>query len=190
MAIKEPPFTLEIHDDAFEVRGYTPRVVATTRVTGSSFDAAGNEGFRRLAGYIFGKNRTRRTVAMTSPVGERRDSRKLAMTAPVGERLDDGAYVVTFTMPAGESLETLPEPDDARVVLAEEPAARVAVHRFSGRWSDAKYAERTEALRRWIAARGLVAVGEPEVNRYNPPWTPWFLRRNEIWLGLSQTSRH
>lgn len=184
MAVAEPPFTLEIHEGAFDVRRYPARVVAETLVTGGSFDAAGNEGFRRLAGYIFGGNRIRQTIAMTAPVGERRDSRKLAMTAPVGERSVDGAWVVTFTMPLGETLESLPVPNDARVTLHEAPAARVAVHRFSGRWTDAKYAEKTAALREWIGARGLVAVGEPEVNRYDPPWTPWFLRRNEIWLSL------
>jgi len=184
MAVAEPPFTLEIREDAFDVRRYPARVVAETVVTGGSFDAAGNEGFRRLAGYIFGGNRIRQTIAMTAPVGERRDSRKLAMTAPVGERSVDGAWVVTFTMPLGETLESLPVPDDARVTLHEAPAARVAVHRFSGRWTDEKYAEKTAALRAWIGARGLVAVGEPQVNRYDPPWTPWFLRRNEIWLGV------
>ncbi len=184
MAVAEPSFTLEIHEDAFDVRRYQARVVAETRVTGSSFDAAGNEGFRRLAGYIFGGNRVRQTIAMTEPVGERRDSRKLAMTAPVGERSVDGAWVVTFTMPLGETLESLPVPDDARVTLSEVPAARVAVHRFSGRWTDEKYADKTAALRAWIGARGLVAFGEPEVNRYDPPWIPWFLRRNEIWLNV------
>lgn len=184
MAVAEPPFTLEIHEAAFDVRRYPARVVAETLVSGGSFGAAGNEGFRRLAGYIFGGNRIRQTIAMTAPVGERRSSRKLAMTAPVGERSVEGAWAVTFTMPLGETLESLPVPDDARVTLHEAPAARVAVHRFSGRWTDGKYAEKTAELRAWIAARGLVAVGEPEVNRYDPPWTPWFMRRNEIWLSI------
>lgn len=184
MAVAEPPFTLEIHEDAFDVRRYPVRVVAETRITGGSFGAAGTEGFRRLAGYIFGGNRIRKKIAMTAPVGERRDSRKLAMTAPVGERSVDGDWVITFTMPLGETLESLPVPDDARVTLHETPPARVAVHRFSGRWTDKKYTEKTAALRAWLSARGLVAVGEPEVNRYDPPWTPWFLRRNEIWLNV------
>lgn len=74
MAVAEPPFTLEIHED---VRRYAARVVAETLVMGGSFHAAGNEGFRRLAGYIFGGNRIRQTIAMTAPVGGRRASRKL-----------------------------------------------------------------------------------------------------------------
>lgn len=185
MAVSEPPFTLDVHEGAFEVRRYPARVVAETRVTGGTFAAAGNEGFRRLAGYIFGGNRVRKKIAMTAPVGERQENRKLAMTAPVGERSEDGTWVITFTMPLGETLESLPVPDDARVTLHETPPARIAVHRFSGRWTDGKYVEKTAALRAWLAARGLVAVGEPEVNRYDPPWTPWFMRRNEIWLHLS-----
>ncbi|MCX5742564.1 MAG: heme-binding protein [Proteobacteria bacterium] len=184
MAVKEPAFTLTIHEGAFEVRTYPARVIAETRVTGSSFAAAGNEGFRRLAGYIFGKNRARQRVAMTAPVGEHQEPRKLAMTAPVGEKSEAGAWVITFTMPAEETLDTLPVPDDARVTLRAVPPTRVAVHRFSGRWTDAKYTTKTAALRSWITAQGLSAIGEPEVNRYDPPWMPWFLRRNEIWLTL------
>ncbi|MFN0252299.1 MAG: SOUL family heme-binding protein [Kofleriaceae bacterium] len=187
MAVQEPRYVLELHDGPFEVRRYAPRIVAETRITDTSFDAAGNEGFRRLAGYIFGKNRARQRVgvAMTAPLRERRDSRKLAMTAPVGERSDSGAWVITFTMPVGETLATLPLPDDDRVVLREATTTRVAVYRFSGRWSDARFTTKTEALRAWIGTRGMAVVGESEVARYNPPWAPWFLRRNEIWWTLA-----
>lgn len=184
VSVQEPPYTLELHEGAFELRRYPPRVVAETRISGT-FGAAGNAGFRRLAGYIFGGNRGRQKFAMTAPVGERPDGRKIAMTAPVGERAEDGSWVITFTMPAGQTLATLPEPDDAAVSLRELPASRVAVHRSRGRWTDARFAEHAAALRAWTIARGLRVVGEPEVNRYDPPWTPWFLRRNEVWLTLA-----
>ena len=183
MSVQEPQYTVELHEGVFELRRYPPRVIAETRVSGT-FGAAGNSGFRRLARYIFGGNRGRQKIAMTAPVGERPAGRKIAMTAPVGERAEDGGWVITFTMPSGETLATLPEPNDPAVSLRELAATRVAVHRTRGRWTDAKFAEHAAALRAWTRARGLLVAGEPEVNRYDPPWTPWFLRRNEVWMTL------
>jgi hypothetical protein len=181
--VKEPTYSLQQRDGDFEVRTYGPRVVAETVVQGQ-WGESGNEGFRRLAGYIFGKSTTRAKIAMTAPVGQREETRKIAMTAPVGQRAGGDGWVVSFTMPEGETLDSLPQPIDSSVVLRELPATRFAVVRFSGRWSDKKMLERTEALRAWAKSRGLLVVGEPEVNRYDPPWTLWFLRRNEVWLAL------
>lgn len=182
--VKEPRYSVEVAEGDFEVRAYAPRVIAETLVDGA-FGDGGNEAFGRLAGYIFGKNTTQAKIAMTAPVGQRAESRKLAMTAPVGQQRAGRSWRVTFTMPEGETLASLPRPLDERVTLREAPAARFAVVRFSGRWTDERMAERTDALRAWAQGRGLTVVGEPEVNRYDPPWTPWFLRRNEVWLALS-----
>ena len=183
--IKEPPFAVEVRDRDFEVRRYEPRVVAETRVVGTRKDAD-NEGFRRLAGYIFGGNREKTKVAMTAPVGQRAERRKIAMTAPVGERAEGEAWTVSFTMPKGETLATLPDPEDARVTLRELPESRFAVVRFSGRWTDESFAAKAAALRTWLEQRGEQASGGVEVNRYDPPWTPWFLRRNEVWVPLER----
>jgi hypothetical protein len=181
--VPEPKYVVEAAAGQFELRRYETRVVAETRVKGS-FETAGNEGFRRLAGYIFGKNKQRATLEMTAPVAERAANRKLAMTAPVSERAEGDEWVVAFTMPEGESLQSLPQPEDARVVLRELSKARVAVVRFSGRWTDANMHEHTAALRAWLQQRSLKYTGDPEVNRYDPPWIPWFMRRNEVWLAL------
>lgn len=186
--VEEPRYVTHVQDGSFEVRAYPPRVVAETRVAGE-WREAGNEGFRRLAGYIFGKNGRSEEIAMTAPVGqaragERGEGEKIAMTAPVAQRGEGGSWTVAFTMPAGKTLETLPAPQDPRVVLRELPAARFAVVRFSGRWTDANMKEREDALRRWADQRHLTVVGDAEVNRYDPPFVPWFLRRNEVWLPL------
>jgi hypothetical protein len=183
-SVAEPRFTTEVEEGAFQLRRYGERVVAETRVEGSWLEA-GNQGFRRLAGYIFGSNHGQGTLAMTAAVGTRRDGRKLAMTAPVGERRDGDAWLVTFTMPEGETLATLPAPRDARVRLRVVPATRVAVIRFSGRWTVSRMQSHTQALRAWTERHGLRAAGEPEVNRFDPPWIPWFMRRNEVWLPLA-----
>lgn len=187
-SVQEPHYTTHLRDGAFEVRSYGPRVVAETTVAGAWSDA-GNEGFRRLAGYIFGKNRRDAKIAMTAPVAQAPQSEtevgvKIAMTAPVAQQRRGDSWTVAFTMPQGETLETLPTPRDPRVVLREVPPARVAVVRFSGRWTDANMKEHETALRRWAEARHLTVVGQAEINRYDPPFKPWFLRRNEVWLPL------
>ena len=184
--VKEPAYAVVDSDGEFEVREYAPRVVAETEVSGT-WNEAGNAGFRRLADYIFGKNKGRTKIAMTAPVAQRSrgdEGARIAMTAPVGQRHNGDTWTVSFTMPDGETLATLPVPDDNRVILRNVPAQRVAVARFSGRWTDANIAEHTESLRAWARARGVGIFGEPEVNRYDPPFRPWFMRRNEVWFAV------
>ncbi len=181
--VDEPKFAIEVRERAFEVRRYQPRIVAETHVAGDR-KQAGNEGFRRLARYIFGGNKSTTKISMTAPVGQTTGGRK-PMTAPVGQRAErDHAWTVSFTMPEGETLASLPEPNDPRVSLRELPSARVGVVTFSGRWTTESFASHAELLRAWLSTRGLRASGDVEVNRYDPPWTPWFMRRNELWLEL------
>jgi hypothetical protein len=147
-----------------------------------SLEEAGNEAFRLLAGYIFGKNRGEKKIAMTAPVAQ--TPAKIAMTAPVAQTATDGGMVVRFTMPSEWTLETLPEPLDPRVQLVALPPRTVAVLRYSGFWSEARYTEHLEKLKAALAREGVRWEGEPVWARYNPPITPWFLRRNEIWLDV------
>ena len=190
--IQEPPYVTQLRDGDFEVRHYGARLVAETTVPGPWNDA-GNEGFRRLAGYIFGKNRRGAKIAMTAPVAQAPpktgEGVKLPMTAPVAQHRDGDSWTVAFTMPEGETLQTLPAPEDSRVVLREVPPSRVAVVRFSGRWTDANMKEHEEELRRWTSDRHLTVIGEAEVNRYDPPYKPWFLRRNEVWFPLAEDDK-
>ena len=190
--IQEPHYVTQLREGDFEVRQYGARVVAETTVPGEWNDA-GNEGFRRLAGYIFGKNRRGAKIAMTAPVAQAlqktNEGVKLPMTAPVAQHRDGDSWTVAFTMPDGETLGTLPAPEDSRVVLREVPPARVAVVRFSGRWTDANMKEHEAELRRWTSDRRLTVIGEAEVNRYDPPFKPWFLRRNEVWFPLAEDDK-
>ncbi|MBK6471320.1 MAG: heme-binding protein [Betaproteobacteria bacterium] len=82
------------------------------------------------------------------------------------------------------TLATAPEPLDPRVQLREVPAERRAVIRYSGTWSQANYDEHLARLQATLANANLATQGEPVLARYNGPWTPWFMRRNEIWLAL------
>ncbi len=182
-AIEEPDFEVVQRLDAVEIRQYAPYVVAEVTVPGPA-DSAGNRAFPLLAGYIFGKNKGERKMAMTAPVTQTPTPVKMAMTAPVTQAPVAEGYLVQFVLPKGVTLDTAPEPLDARVKIREMAAHRVAVVRFSGFWSEDNYQRHLAQLTTGLQAAGLRWKGEPVYSRYDAPWTPWFLRRNEIWLAL------
>ena len=183
MAIEEPRYDVVQRLDGAEVRQYAPYVVAQVTVPGPA-DEAGNQAFPILAGYIFGKNKGKQKLEMTAPVTQTEVSVKLEMTAPVTQTPARGGYLVQFVLPRDVTLATAPEPLDPRVELRELPGARVAVLRYSGFWSRANYDKHLSQLQAILREAQLPWVGEPTLSRYDPPFTPWFLRRNEIWLTL------
>lgn len=183
MAIEEPAHAVIERDDPFEVRDYRSYVVAETFVDGA-FDSVGNEGFQRLFRYISGDNRGAEKIAMTAPVEQEAASTKIAMTAPVEQQRVGGRWRIAFVLPATYTLANAPRPTDDRVALAEVPPRRVAVIRYRGTWSEARYNEELTALRKFVGERGLTVVGEPVFARYDPPFMPWFLRRNEIQIPV------
>lgn len=185
MAVEEPAFTTVIRDGAFEVRDYAAQVVAEVTVAGDQKEV-GNRGFRLLAGYIFGGNRRRQTIAMTAPVAEIPAGEKIAMTAPVTQTGDSGRWVVRFTMPRAYTLESLPIPNDARVRLRRLPPSRMAVLRFSGVAGKRELDEKSSALTRMAKLHGLTLAGPPALAQYDPPWTPWFMRRNEVMVAVAR----
>ncbi len=184
MATEQPNFTVVKKIDDIKVREYPQLLVAQTVVEGTR-DAASNEGFRRLAGYIFGGNTATQSIAMTAPVTQT-EGQKIAMTAPVAQmETTDHRWVIQFTMPSSfKTLESLPKPNDARVTLQVVPARAVAVLKYSGAWSEALYEKQLAVLRAGVASAGLVVLGEPTWARYDPPWKLWFLRTNEIHLQV------
>ncbi len=109
------------------------------------------------------------------------------MTAPVGQQAVSNRWAVTFMMPSGYTLDTLPEPTDNRVRLRAVPAYRAASVRYSGTWSKRGHDRNLERLRDWMKEQGLEAGGTPVWARYNSPFTPWFLRRNEVLIPLATT---
>jgi SOUL heme-binding protein len=183
-AIEEPAYELVRQiGDRVEVRRYAAYVVAEVVLDASAAEA-GNQAFPILAGYIFGKNKGQRKLEMTAPVTQSAEPVKLAMTAPVTQGAVAGGMRVQFVLPRDVTLATAPEPLDARVRLREEPPALRAAIRYSGTWSQANYEEHLAKLQAALAAAGLATEGEPVLARYNGPMTPWFMRRNEIWLAL------
>jgi len=184
-AIEQPKYSVVQTAGAFEVRQYAPYVVAEVVVPGPAIDA-GNQAFPILAGYIFGKNKGERKFDMTAPVTQMALAApvKLAMTAPVTQSAVDDKYLVQFMMPSAVPLAALPEPLDARVKLREVPGQRLAVITYSGTWSQSNYDEHLDKLKQALAQAGIGVQGEPVYSRYDAPFTPWFLRTNEIWFKL------
>jgi hypothetical protein len=185
VAVEEPAYQTVVQSGPFEVRDYPALVVAEVTVSGGQKEAGG-KGFRLLAGYIFGGNQGQKKIAMTAPVGMQPTGEKIAMTAPVTQMRSAGEWIVRFTMPSQYSLDTLPTPNDPRVHLVQTPPTRFAVVRFSGlAWPD-DVAAKTKLLQAWMEKRNLRGTGPATLAQYNPPWTLWFLRRNEVMIPVER----
>jgi len=184
MAIEEAPYAVIKTDDIFELRDYPPQVVAEIIVDGD-LEGAGSKAFRRLFNYISGDNRSRSKIAMTAPVSQEQKGEKIPMTAPVSQQNAHGRWAVSFMMPASYTMETLPIPDDQEITLRPVQARRVAVVRYSGFWSEEKYLENKKKLEIWIRENRYTPSGEPVWARYNAPFIPWFMRRNEILIPVT-----
>ena len=193
MATEEPEYTVIEKSGAFELRSYSPMIVAETRVSGSMDDAS-SAGFRLIADYIFGNNTAagggntshgggNEKISMTAPVTMEPASEKISMTAPVSIEQEDGQWRVHFVMPSDYTMEILPRPNNPAVSLREVPARNYAVIRFSGFTGEDKIAAKTAELMSWLDSKGITPIGKPELARYNPPWTLPFLRRNEVMVA-------
>jgi hypothetical protein len=182
--VETPEYRVVEQDGPFEVRDYPPLVVAEVTTRGGRQKAL-SAGFSPLANYIFAKERAGDRVSMTAPVIQQR-AEPIAMTVPVTQSQDaDGVWTVRFIMPARYSLEDLPAPAGAEVRLRELPARRSAVVRFNGRTTDESIEVQEDALREWIDARGLCPAAPPVYAYYNDPFTPGFLRRNEVMIDVT-----
>jgi hypothetical protein len=165
-----------------ELRRYPAHLKAEVEVAGSKYQEAIYQGFRILAGYIFGGNLSAAKIAMTSPV-QVSAPEKIAMTKPVTVR-GDGPYSVAFIMPGKYTLETLPNPKDRQIKITNHNSQVMAALRFSGYFSESKVSQAKHRLQGWLAQEGLEPAGEFIVARYNPPWVPWFLARNEVMIPI------
>ena len=184
-ATEEPEYQIVRAFAGIEVRQYAAYAVAECVVPGPASEA-GSQAFPILAGYIFGKYKGERKLAMTAPVTQAAAPMKLEMTAPVTQSAAPSGFLVQFALPRGMTVTSAPEPLDARVQLCEVVPAQLAVICYSGFWSQSNDDEHLAKLQAALRAADLAWTDEPVTARYNAPFTPWFLRRNEIWLPLAQ----
>ncbi len=187
MATEEPKFESLRQEGNIEIRRYVPVIVAETLVDGD-MDSASRRGFQLIANYIFGHNER---IAMTVPVvaEPQGSAEKIAMTVPVSieaQNTDNSKMAgaqrwrIHFVMPSQYTLATLPKPLDPQVQLREIPAKTFAALTYSGINSESTVQEKADQLLNWLKTREIATIGQPQLARYNPPWTLPFLRRNEI----------
>jgi SOUL heme-binding protein len=182
-AVEEPDYAVIRKLGDVEVRFYAPYVVAQILVLGPA-DAADNQGFPILADYIFGKNKGEKKREMTAPVTQLAAPTRMEMTAPVTQAPVPGGYMLRFVLPKSVTLQSAPEPIDGRVQLRSVRQTKLAAITYSGMWSETNYLEHLEMLKTALRAADVPWTGEPISARYNASSTPWFMRRNEIWLAL------
>lgn len=157
--------------DDVEIRQYPTIILAV--VGGMSDDVA----FSILFRYITGGNRSSKKVAMTIPVISREpSSQEIAMTRPV---VSDGKSF-SFVLPSFYSIDTAPQPMDDRIKLVEVRARKLAVMSFSGRGHDHSIQKNEGVLLEKLRMAGIPAKGPVFLMRYNSPFTPGFLRHNEV----------
>lgn len=195
-SVKTPEYTVIEERQGYEIRQYEPYILAQVEVSGTHEEAL-NEGFRILAAYIFGENTAQKGINMTAPVLEREsekismtapvvvtDNVKLAMTAPVLEEESGAGRIVSFVMPAEYTLETLPKPNDARVMIVPQESRTVAALRFSWFRDGARVEKKQEELLSLLERDGITIVGRPEYAGYNAPLTAPWMTRNEILVEI------
>ena len=148
-----------------ELRRYAPCVMADIVVRGD-YRRATYEGFGPLVTYI-----SRNDIAMTAPV--------------VQEGTGNESWRVSFVMPTGTHLSTLPRPANQQVTLREVPEHLAAALRFSGLATRRDVAGKEHELLEILRMEGLTPTSAVRVARFDPPWTPSFMRHNELVVDVA-----
>ena len=184
-ALEEPKYSVLKEYENFEIRNYASYLVAEVDIEGS-YNKTGNEAFRILAGYIFGDNQSSTKMNMTAPVESEaiQTSERMNMTAPVFSNKNINGYTYRFVMESKYTQETLPVPNNSKIRITEIKDRVMAVISFSGRWSQKNFEKHEQILVNDLKNAGIGVASEAIYARYNAPFTPWFLRRNEIMFEI------
>ena len=186
--VEQADYTVVKKMKGYEIREYPAHIVAQTTVQGSYGESMGN-GFRIVAGYIFGGNTKKESIAMTAPVVAQKSkdekiSESIAMTAPVVATKEGDSQIISFGMPRSYTLETLPTPNDPRVKIVMIPAKKYAVLQFSWYRSDGRVKMMQEKLLSALTRDGVTTKGSTAYAGYNAPWTPPWMNRNEVLVEI------
>lgn len=170
MTLQQPYQVLKRFED-FELRHYPASLQIETKVSGD-FLSAGNRGFRPLVGFISGENQTRQKIAMTAPV--------------IQEPQVDATHLVRFVLPDGFSENSVPMPLSEKVKVLSVHEHLAAVRKFGGTWNEFRFRHEADLLMESIRREGLEPIGELYWSRFDPPWKPGFLKRNEVAIRIKQ----
>jgi effector-binding domain-containing protein len=181
---EEPHYQVLQDYGHIQIREYPPILIAQTEITGD-YHTSGNQGFKRLAGYIFGGNQSQQQISMTTPViQEKQSSEQIAMTAPVIQQQSGDNWYMAFVLPSTYTLANAPIPDDPAIKLVEIPSKKLAVLSYTGSLSEQGIKEKSSALASWLIQQKYTLINPAQSAAYDPPWTLPFLRRNEIHIEI------
>jgi hypothetical protein len=157
----------------YEIRFYPAVTMATISSTAKTYKELGSSGFTKLAGYIFGENKEKKHIAMTSPVHM---------------NINDSASTMSFVMPAQYHKDNLPQPDDSEIKIETTNDEYVAAIRFDGFAKGEKIKEQTALLENALKAANIHYYGSFRFLGYNPPYQ-LFGRKNEIIVAVNWNSK-
>jgi hypothetical protein len=166
---EQPHYAVVSSRPRYEIRHYEPYLAAETEVPGS-FDATGNTAFRRLAGFIFGRNSSGTKMNMTVPVTR--------------QETDAGSYRYRFVMERAYAESDLPSPVDDSVSIVRVPGGYYAAMRYRGRRSESVYRRVEATLLEALERDGIAPIGVPYNAVYDGPLTPPMLRHNEVLVSV------
>lgn len=155
-------------EKGFELRYYPPATFATIKSSAKSFRDLSGNGFRKIAGYIFGNNES---------------STKIAMTSPVHMDINEKQSSMSFVMPSKYDVKSLPKPKDAQVEIHENPGEYAAAISFGGFASDANIRKYSDQLKQLLDQKGIKTIGNFRYLGYNPPYQI-IARKNEIIVAV------
>ncbi len=179
--IEHPQYTVLKKHRGYEIREYDAYLAAEVDVEGTQKESL-SRGFKLLFDYISGSNEKQVSIKMTAPVlqqGEEK-SERIAMTAPVMQEQREESFVVSFMMPSNYTFDTLPVPKGQEVKIVQREKKKAAVLRFAGYATDERIKKKQERLKKYLDENGYQAISSFQLALYNPPWTPPFMRRNEV----------
>ena len=180
---EQSAYSVLSYHKGYEIRLYPSHIVAQTIVQGE-YRKALNEGFRIVAGYIFGGNVKKESISMTAPVVEQKAGTSIAMTAPVVASIEGESHTISFGMPRSYSLDTLPLPIDSRVKIVTIPEQKMAAMRFSWFRTSQRVQSKKQALLEALERDNVITKGEPQYAGYSAPWTPPWMTHNEILIEI------
>ncbi|MBT6120820.1 heme-binding protein [bacterium] len=180
--IESPNYAVLLKKKHFELRRYDSFIVAEVSVEGD-YKSSINQGFRILAGYIFGGNLANQSIKMTAPVTET-SSEKIKMTAPVTETTDGKSHLINFTMPRKYTLETLPVPQDKSINFRLLPTRNIAATSFTWYASPKRVKAKKESLSKRVKEAGFKIKGEPTYAGFTAPFSFPLLMKHEIWIEV------
>ena len=185
--VEQAEYTVLSKTNSYEIRKYPEHIIAQTTVEGD-YRSGMSSGFRIVAGYIFGGNTSKQPIVMTAPVVSTdtavTEGAAIAMTAPVMISKNSEKQTVSFGMPKGYTMETLPTPNDERVKIVQVPEKTIAAMRFWGFRTEQTIARASEKLTKNLADAGVTTVGTVSYAGYSGPGTPPWMTRSEVMIEV------